>query len=51
MVTCYLAIIISERLKLDIYKLSFKVSDRAVKTIGTSANLVIGDEVKSFVFN
>ena len=49
--TCYLSIIISEKLKLDISKLSFKVSEKAVKTIGTSANLIIGDQVKSTFIN
>jgi hypothetical protein len=41
--TCYITIVISERLKLDINKLNFKVSDKAFRTIGTSANLVVGD--------
>lgn len=46
--TCYLVLYLSEKLKLDIYKLNFRVSDKASKVIGTSANLIFGDRVNYF---
>ena len=43
--TCHVAILLAERFKFDIYKLRFRVSEKASKTIGTSATLVYGDQV------
>jgi len=43
--TCYLVLYLCDKLKLDLYKLTFKVSDKASKVIGTSAHLRFGDRV------
>ncbi len=43
--TCLVSIQIAERLKLNIKKLVFKVSEKSSKTTGTSANLAQGDQV------
>jgi len=47
--TCYLVLYLAEKLKLDIKKLMFRVSEKASKVIGTSANLRFGDKV--IIFN
>lgn len=46
--TCHVSLLLAERFKLDIYNLYFRVSERASKTIGTTANLIEGDQVILF---
>ena len=41
--TCHTAILLAERFKFDIHRLKFRVSEKASKTIGTTANLIWGD--------